>query len=38
MVKRRFASMLMEELRATVENPDDIREEVSELLALLQDR
>ena len=34
-VKRRFASILMEELRATVEDPEDLQHEVAELLALL---
>ena len=34
--KRRFASILMDELRATVEDPSDVETEVSELLALLK--
>lgn len=34
-VKRRFAAILMEELRATVDDPEDLQDEVSELLALL---
>lgn len=34
-VKRRFAAILMEELRATVEDPAELKDEVSELLALL---
>ena len=38
MVKRRFASILMEELRATIDNPNDLQEEVADLLALLQSR
>ena len=38
MVKRRFAAILMDELRATVDDPEDLRHEVAELLALLQNR
>ena len=34
-VKRRFAAILMDELRATVEDPADLQHEVAELLALL---
>ena len=35
LVKRRFAAMLMEELRATVDDPADLHSEVADLLALL---
>lgn len=34
--KRRFATLLMEELRATVEDPSDVEAEVAELLSLLK--
>jgi hypothetical protein len=34
--KRKFAAILMDELRATVEDPSDVETEVSELLALLK--
>jgi DNA-directed RNA polymerase specialized sigma24 family protein len=34
-VKRRFAAILMDELRATVEDPADLQDEVADLLALL---
>ena len=34
--KRRFAAILMDELRATVEDPSDVETEVSELLSLLK--
>jgi len=34
-VKRRFASILMEELRSTVDDPNDLQQEVADLLALL---
>ncbi|MEY3026088.1 MAG: hypothetical protein RLZZ238_985 [Planctomycetota bacterium] len=37
-VKRRFSVLLMEELRATVSDPDAVREEVDDLLALLKAR
>ena len=36
--KRRFATILMDELRATVDDPNDVGEEVHELLALLGER
>lgn len=36
MVKRRFATLLMEELRATVDDPNDLQSEVADLLKLLQ--
>jgi len=36
--KRRFAAMLMDELRATVENPEDAEDEFKELLSLLSAR
>lgn len=36
--KRRFASILMDEMRATVENPSDLSAEVDELLSLLGSR
>jgi hypothetical protein len=36
MVKRRFATLLMEELRATVDDPADLHSEVADLLQLLQ--
>lgn len=35
LVKRRFATILMEELRATVDDPEDLQHEVADLLALL---
>jgi DNA-directed RNA polymerase specialized sigma24 family protein len=35
LVKRRFATILMEELRATVADPEDLQHEVAELLSLL---
>lgn len=35
LVKRRFAAILMEELRSTVDDPADLQHEVAELLALL---
>lgn len=38
MVKRRFATILIEELRATVEDPNDLQNEISDLLQLLQSR
>ncbi|MFM7133930.1 MAG: RNA polymerase sigma factor [Planctomycetota bacterium] len=34
--KRRFAAMLMDEIRATIESPDDLRTEIQELLELLR--
>jgi DNA-directed RNA polymerase specialized sigma24 family protein len=36
--KRRFANILMEELRATMIDPNDLRDEVADLMALLNNR
>ncbi len=36
--KRRFATILMDELRATVEDPSDVADEVQQLMALLASR
>jgi RNA polymerase sigma-70 factor (ECF subfamily) len=36
--KRRFAALLMDELRATVSDPDAVREEVGDILSLLKGR
>ena len=36
--KRKFATILMDEMRATVDDPKDLSEEVHELLALLEHR
>jgi len=36
--KRRFATLLMDELRATVSDPDAVREEVGDILSLLKGR
>jgi hypothetical protein len=36
--KRRFATILMDELRATVEDPSDVADEVQQLMALLANR
>ncbi len=36
--KRRFAKLLMDELRETIDDPQDLRNEVRELLATLSDR
>jgi predicted DNA-binding protein (UPF0251 family) len=36
--KRRFANILMEELRATMIDPNELRDEVADLMALLNNR